>query len=508
MKARFVYFFDSILRYPLVALAFLTTIYLVVLESLNIISAIVFIIICGLLLLIKKYKVHVFLLILVIIFVSVSFQIKVLENNPVLNGLPEFSKHQQRVIVTGIVQNYPYNKKNFLIVLLQPVSINSRNSEAFPGLIQVQLPRFAQVQKGDLLKITGTWQIPESINGFNYKAYLQVFDIYALVINVSQFQVLENRQGILLQKINLFRFRMVKETRKLLPEPHASLLLGMLIGTKEDFPGSFNRNLQISGTTHIIAVSGFNVTIIAQFLLGFAGMLPRKLIFLLVSVVLGIFLLIVGVDNIPALRATVMAWATIFGQLTGRKGVVLNLLALAYLLMLLSNPQIYKSLSLQLSFAATLGLIFISDRLLIFIKRFLPELLAADLSVTLSAILATFPVTFSKFGGIYIWAPIANLLVAPSIPVIMLAGFLLVLTELINTGLAKIIALFCYGLLNLMVSIINGISSLPLADIKITNNLGLISFIFSLILLLIIAEGNFRDSSRLKNLKNRVGNLL
>jgi len=496
MKARFVYFFDSIVKYPLVALAFLATVYLVVLEVLNIIAAIVFIVFCGLLLLLKKYKIHVFLLILVIFFITISYQKKVLENNPVLNGLAKFTTDQQRVIVTGIVQNYPYNKKNYLIVLLQPVSINSRNSESFPGLIQVQLPRFAQAQKGDLLKLTGTWQIPKNSSGFDYQAYLQIFDIYAQIINVSNFQVLDNLQGVFLQKINLFRSRMIKEVRIILPEPHASLLLGMLIGTKEDFPGSFNRNLQISGTTHIIAVSGFNVTIIAQFLLRFAGVLPRKLLFVFVSVILGIFLIIVGVDNIPALRATVMAWAMILGQLIGRKGAVLNLLALAYVLMLLSNPQIYKSLSLQLSFAATLGLIFISDHLLIFIKRFLPELLASDLSVTLSAILATLPVTFSKFGGIYIWAPLANLLVAPLILVIMLLGFLLVLAIIINISLARLIVPLCYGALNLMVSIINGVSNLPLADIKISEHLEVISLAVALILLIIVGEWHFRNSIR------------
>src|SRR3989304_4903785 len=104
MKARFVYFFDSIVKYPLVALAFLATVYLVVLEVLNIIAAIVFIVFCGLLLLLKKYKIHVFLLILVIFFITISYQKKVLENNPVLNGLAKFTTDQQRVIVTGIVQ--------------------------------------------------------------------------------------------------------------------------------------------------------------------------------------------------------------------------------------------------------------------------------------------------------------------------------------------------------------------------------------------------------------------
>lgn len=175
------------------------------------------------------------------------------------------------------------------------------------------------------------------------------------------------------------------------------------------------------GITHILSVSGYNVTVIMGVLAKLAGKFHRTLILKLSLVILLIYLQIVGADNIPAFRAVLMGCFVIIAQMSGRPGSIWLSLLYANTILFLLNPYLYLSISWQLSMSSLLGILLLTDRLntkLIYV----PGWCRNEFAVSLAASIATAPILMSNFGGISIIAPIANLIIAPVIPIFMAIG--------------------------------------------------------------------------------------
>ncbi|KXK26692.1 MAG: ComEC family competence protein [candidate division WS6 bacterium OLB20] len=327
--------------------------------------------------------------------------------------------------VTGIVVSQPYtdlHRKRFRLLPLA-LSDDAGSLSVRGGLILVTTGRYVRVEQGQRVTFTAQIEQPESFDGFDYPGYLRTLDVYA-VADAHTIEVTADAgfpDSLLVSARNGIR----EKLQMSLPEPHAALVIGMLIGTREEFYQDFDGRLSLTGTTHMIAVSGFNVTLLITLILSLAGRIHRKKLMWIAAVGILLFLGIVGADNQPALRATIMGLAMLAGKVSGRRGAVANSLGLALFCMLLINPLSLFSLSLQLSFAATLGLIVIEPRLRRIVPRLFGTLIREELSLTLAANVATLPVTVSSFGTVPLISPIANLAVGPLVPIIMLFGFLI-----------------------------------------------------------------------------------
>jgi ComEC/Rec2-related protein len=205
----------------------------------------------------------------------------------------------------------------------------------------------------------------------------------------------------------LFLFRSYMQSRigATLPEPYASLALGLITGTNDDFDSSFKEDLQRTGTTHIVAVSGYNLTIVALLLQRLGQRKNRFVGFALALSGIAFYVVLAGA-NPSILRGAVIAflslWATVAGRITHRLPLVLMS---AVLLSLITPLGMVYSLSWQLSFLAFIGILFINPLIS-------PPLrgrggnIGAMLGETLSAEVMVLPLILYKFGIFSLIAPL------------------------------------------------------------------------------------------------------
>jgi len=412
--------------------------------------------------------------------------------NSQTNHISNYTDNQ--VKLTATVRAYPYAKGTDKVLILKPhnISFSNKNIEIKGGLIQTKVSKFTNINKGDLVTLEMWLEQPENFLEFDYVEYLKSNNIYATGKNVRILEI-EKNSNRFESVINNLRITTISKINKAFPDPHAKLLAGMLIGTREQFSSSFANNLSISGTTHVVAVSGYNISLIINSIMTVAGYINRKtLIYTSYAGLIG-FILIVGIDNIPALRATLMGFALLAGMVKGRRSSGLFILLLVAVVMHIQNPFTYKSLSFQLSFAATLGLMMLSSHLSKITGKFIPKSLNDDLGSTLTAILVTFPVTFANFGKITTYALPANILIAPLIPMISFSGIIWLVVSAVNNPAAKLLEGFVWGCLEIMVKMVNLIASFPYADLTYSQNLNQLALIVVGIIIVILFEFSYRE---------------
>jgi competence protein ComEC len=348
--------------------------------------------------------------------------------------------NDQQIEFVGVVAKEPDTREDRVKYEIKVENILLDNvSTTVTGKVLVTNFLFPEYNYGDKLKLNCSLKTVEPIEDFAYDKYLARYNIYSLCY-YPHIELLEAEQGsLILGSILKVKNHFVSRTNKILPEPQASFLAGLLIGAKKSIPGDLLEVFNITGTTHIIAVSGYNVTIIATFLMLLALNLSisRKKAFWLIIVLLIIFDIITGLQA-SIIRASIMGALVLLAAYLGRLSQMKNALVLTAVIMLLINPKILVfDLGFQLSFLATLGLIYFNPVLMGILKikklknKFLKIVLGDYLITTLSAIILTTPLILYNFGKISLIAPFANILVLPVIPIAMLLGFIAGILSLI-----------------------------------------------------------------------------
>lgn len=280
--------------------------------------------------------------------------------------------------------------------------------------------------------------------------------------------------------------------RRHLPEPEGSFLAGLLLGERQSFPRSLRDDLERTGTTHVVALSGYNITILAEALHKVFGFLwlPGGMAWWLSITGILAFTLLTGAAA-SVVRAAIMGLLVLVAHRSGRAYYMRNALALAAALMLVHDPSILRfDIGFQLSFLATLGLLYVAplfDRWFerVKIRVFLagrdirmlrerrdtafrsspPWLLRNIFISTLAAQAAVFPLLIFYFGELSLISPLANLAILPFIPYTMFSGFLTGGLGLIADGLGRSAALFSQLLLSYELGAIGWFSRLPAASI-------------------------------------------
>ncbi len=221
-----------------------------------------------------------------------------------------------------------------------------------------------------------------------------------------------------------------------LPPTSASLLMGIVFGAKEHFPDDFFDALQATGVLHVIAASGMNVTFIAAALLFGLGALMRRqlaLIFGCCGIVFYVFL--VGFEP-SIIRASIMAILAFGASLLGRQHFAALAVLMSAYMMLLFQPGFLIDLGFQLSFLATLSIIYVKP-LIPLPQNFFTE----SISTTLAAQLGTLPLLISVFGQFGLLSLLVNALVLWVVPIVMLVGSLSAVIGLVFPPLAQLILL-------------------------------------------------------------------
>lgn len=331
-------------------------------------------------------------------------------------------------------------------------------------LLLVQTDPRLDLYYGDKIKVIGKLSSPSELQP-GYQKYLKSNLILGLVSN-SNTEVLNRSHGLDKLKSVLLGLppRLSSAINKSISEPYSSLAAGILFGTKSALPDELLSNLQKTGLTHIIALSGFNITILAVTFAGFfTYWIGRRLTFFLG--VFSVLLFVVATGGSASLvRAAIFSTAILFGQTIGRLADSLNLILLTALGMVLFNPYLIRyDLGFQLSFLAFCGLVFISPVIKSRLKCQPGQKIKTLLAETLSAEIAVTPLVAFSFGMISLVAPLANLMVVWLIPYVMAFSFLVCLGGLISPILGGLLGLSLWPLTYYIVTVVNKLSTLPLA---------------------------------------------
>lgn len=349
----------------------------------------------------------------------------------------------QKVVISGTIADDPAtNDKGFLLFNLDARSINNH---PLSGMVSVRT--FNQkLKRGYLVSVTSKFDATLG-NKLGQLVYGTV------AIQSSQLSGLEQ-----------WRQRYFAGMRNALPEPSASFALGLLLGTRGLIPKEVQTMLTTVGLTHLIAVSGYNLTIIinaarkplrnvSKFM---ALMAPVWLIF--------VFMLLTGFSA-SIVRAAIVSGLSLLASYYGRNYKPMVLIMLSAVITLAYNPAyLWSDVGWQLSFLAFYGILVIGPLLE---KQFRVEKMIPKLIIeSMSAYIITLPLIMGLFGNVSIIAPLANLIILPLVPLVMFLAFTSGIFG-IATPLAPILGLPLKILLATMLATMNFLAHLPMASTTI-----------------------------------------
>lgn len=348
---------------------------------------------------------------------------------------------------------------------------------AASGTVLARLPRYSEFQYGDEVELSGVLHSPPVFGDFSYKDYLARQGVYSIVDRPRIARLASGKGNPFYATLFALRDRSQAIVEQSLPEPQASLLSGILLGQDRGIPpdtiDAFNR----TGTSHIIAISGYNITIVAGFLAAFGGLFVRRRhTWLIVVAGIAAYVIFVGASA-SVVRAGIMGIVYMSATAFGRRSQALNALALAAFVMTLQSPFVLWDIGFELSFAATIGLIVLATPLSLAFKRWLEwrvpnERLRALLAfcteglwVTAAATLATLPIVVYDFHRFSLISIPVNLLVLPAQPALMGTGMLVIVGGFISPALAQILGWFAWPFLAWTTDIIELAARVPFASI-------------------------------------------
>lgn len=250
---------------------------------------------------------------------------------------------------------------------------------------------------------------------------------------------------------------------RMLPEPHAGFLSGILFGTRAAMSKGLVDAFVTTGTIHIVALSGQNLSIFTGVLANrLAALFSRRLSSLLIIFFLVWFLWFVGPS--PSLvRAVIMGSLTLLSVVFGRRNESLVSLILAVGIMLLLNPSWIGDLSFQLSVLATLGIILFGGKGNRNSKWW--SFIVDDLRITLAAQLLTTPLIFFQFHRISLIAPLTNVLIGWTMPILMGLGWIAGIVGYIWLPLGVLPAWGSWVLMTYVIWVVEITAGFPLASI-------------------------------------------
>ncbi len=253
-----------------------------------------------------------------------------------------------------------------------------------------------------------------------------------------------------------------------LPEPQAGLLNGILFGVKAHLDSQLYQALITTGTVHIIALSGQNISILTNVISKLTIPLGRKKSSLITIICILAFILFVGPSS-TIIRAAIMGCLSLLAVYFGKQLWSLLSLFLAAGVMLLFKPDLVAEISFQLSFLATLGIILYgstprsdsSD-----LSKQLWQDIRINFQTTIAAQVFTAPVILIHFHRFSIIAPITNVLIAWMITPIMVLGFITSIVGWLFLPLGQVTGYVVLVPLQLMVLIVDSCAKIPFASIS------------------------------------------
>lgn len=366
-----------------------------------------------------------------------------------------YNDDKTQLDVTGVVVDFPDKRDSFTYLRIQTEQIRpvrKRSVTDVHGLLLARIPPEETFHYGDRVLLRGQLETPSENEAFSYRDYLARQGVYSIMSSDTVLLLESGVANPLMKGIFALKARALDTVYRLWPDPEASLFAGILLGVETSIPQHVKEDFKATGTSHVIAISGFNITIVAGLFASFFGRMlnPRRGA---IAAVIGIaiYTILVGADA-AVVRAAIMGGLSLFARQVGRRQHGINTLAFTAALMSLQNPHTPWDIGFQLSFAATLGLILYADPLsqafVRFASRHMPTETAQRLAgpvgeyilFTLAAQITTLPIMAYHFGSISLTAFLANPVILPVQPPIMTLGGLALILGLIWLPLGRVTA--------------------------------------------------------------------
>ncbi len=270
---------------------------------------------------------------------------------------------------------------------------------------------------------------------------------------------------------------------RVLPEPEAGLAAGILIGLRDRVDRDLAAAFTTAGVSHVVAISGWNIAIVAAAIAAIAGRLGRRRRSVVTMLAIAGYVAFAGASA-SVVRAALMAGVVLLARETGRAGRAAAALGWAAALLLLADPRLISDAGFQLSSLATAGLIAWATPLTDWIqatgREHVPRWLAESLGVSLAAQAATLPIVLVSFGRLAILAPAVNLIVVPLVAPAMAVG-LVAMTggALVAAGapavVGAVLAAPGWVVLRVLDAVVQGAAAVPFASLTLAPPLDVVA---------------------------------
>lgn len=406
-------------------------------------------------------------------------------------GRPDLSRFYGRsLVMRGVVAEEPVmsEKSQRLKVGIESVDGHAAKPPFFVLATTRKYPAYAL---GDELKIIGVVERPENFSDFDYVSHLARQNIFA-VMSFPRIEKIDEGKG---SRLMLFLSRLKRAFEKnidgALPEPHAAFMKGLLLGERASLPQTVRDDFQAAGVSHIVALSGYNITIVGRSITDALLFLtvPFVVSFWIATAAIILFVLLTGAAA-SVVRAGIMGVLVLLAQKEGRSYHIANALAFAGAAMIFHNPYILRfDVGFQLSFLATFGLVYLSPHVEQWVDRVRSKLSfgAGKLSLervrtgdetqifpwkrifveTLSAQIMVLPLLIFLFGRVSLVSPLANLAVLIAVPYSMGVGFAAGTVGFLSAALGEIVGWGAWVLLEYQLRAISFFARAPLASVQV-----------------------------------------
>jgi competence protein ComEC len=339
-----------------------------------------------------------------------------------------------------------------LLIASERIKIG-QHSQSVRGLVQVELPPYPVRRYGDRLELFGKLRTPaeaERPGLFDYRQYLARKQIFSLMTPNATRHIASDQASPFWAGLLRLRDYAQSVLLRVVPEPQAALANGILLGLQSSIPDDVNAAFSITGTSHVLVLSGWNITIISTMLYALTDKLKieKRRAFWPILICIWLYTLFVGAAT-TVTRAAIMGTLVVVGQRLERPAHAWTTLFVACATMTLWNPQTLWDLGFQLSAMATASLFAygkpVEEWLLRTPLRWRGLGWAREaLTATLSAQILALPLILYHFGNLSIIAPLSNVLLLPAVPYAMLFGAIAMVAGMIWLPLGQWLGALAY----------------------------------------------------------------
>lgn len=417
-----------------------------------------------------------------------------------------YNDREYDLLITGHLTRLPDYRDRYTNLRIEVEAVDTGNGDMpASGLMLVRVQPNQTYEYGERIRLRGQLKTPPESEEFSYRDYLARFGIHSYMTQAEVTRLPGTGGNPIFTQTYKFKTKLLESTYRLFPDPEASLLAGILLGVQTGLSAKLQQAFKDTGTAHIIAISGFNIAIIAgMFFSIFKNIFGERIGAVLAVVGIFFYAFLVGGDA-AVMRAAFMGSVSLFARQVGRRNDGMNALMAVALLMALINPLVLWDVSFQLSFFATLGLILYSEPFSNFTNRIIERIIKEDTStiariinenvtLTFAAQLTTIPIMAYHFKRISLISFIANPFILPVQPPVMIVSGLALLVSVVFYPLGQLIAWIAWPFSAYSIRVVELFDRVPHGVIVLGNSsIWFVILFFAPLLAVTFGWSNIRD---------------